>query len=149
MRGAGRPLRAVAVPAAPGAGRGGRTAPGHVGGAGLEKALAFQLPLPSAVFLGLVTSVGGGVIRDVLLGERTALVSPGELYATVALLCGLLYVALAVGLKLPAPLAEAAAIAGASLLRLTAMWRQWRLPHRFDLLQLLDRIHARRPRGPP
>ncbi|MBZ4375681.1 trimeric intracellular cation channel family protein [Corallococcus sp. AS-1-6] len=116
---------------------------------GLEKALTFQLPLPSAVFLGVVTSVGGGVIRDVLLGERTALVAPGELFASVALLCGLLYVALAVGLEVPAPLAEAAAIAGASLLRLTAMWRRWRLPPRFDLLQLLDRLQARRQRGPP
>ncbi|MBZ4335887.1 TRIC cation channel family protein [Corallococcus sp. AS-1-12] len=102
-----------------------------------------------AVGLGVVTSVGGGVIRDVLLGERTALVAPGELFASVALPCGLLYVALAVGLEVPAPLAEAAAIAGASLLRLTAMWHRWRLPPRFDLLQLLDRLQARRQRGPP
>ncbi|MFB1480556.1 trimeric intracellular cation channel family protein [Corallococcus sp. RDP092CA] len=116
---------------------------------GLEKALVFQLPLPSAVFLGMVTSVGGGVIRDVLLGERTALVSPGELYATVALLCGLLYAALRVGLEVPAPLAEAAAIAGASLLRLAAMWRRWRLPPRFDLLHLMDRLQARRQRRRP
>jgi uncharacterized membrane protein YeiH len=116
---------------------------------GLEKALGLQMPLPSAVFLGMVTSVGGGVIRDVLLGERTALVAPGELYATVALLCGVLYVALVVGLAVPAPLAETTAIASASTLRLVAMWRRWRLPPRFDLLHLLDRAQARRHRPPP
>ncbi|TSC23126.1 trimeric intracellular cation channel family protein [Corallococcus sp. Z5C101001] len=116
---------------------------------GLEKALAFQLPLPSAVFLGIVTSVGGGVIRDVLLGERTALVSPGELYTSVALFCGLLYVALAVALALPAPLAETLSICAASALRLGAMWRRWHLPARFDLLLLMDRLRARRPPPPP
>ncbi|MCY1041074.1 trimeric intracellular cation channel family protein [Corallococcus sp. bb12-1] len=113
---------------------------------GLEKALAFGLPLPSAVFLGLVTSVGGGVIRDVLLGEPSAIVAPGELYASVALLCALTYVALAVGLELPVPLAEIISIAFATVLRLLAMWRGWWLPARVDLPHLLDRLQAWRQR---
>ncbi|MBE4752190.1 hypothetical protein G4177_28905 [Corallococcus sp. ZKHCc1 1396] len=109
---------------------------------GLEKALAFHLPLPAAVFLGLVTSVGGGVIRNVLLGEPSTLVIAGELYASVALLCALAYVALTVGLQVPVPVAETVAIVGAAALRLLAMWRGWWLPARFDLLHLLDRLRA-------
>src|SRR4029453_7994930 len=36
---------------------------------GAEKALVYQLPIPSVVFLGVVTATGGGVLRDLLSGS--------------------------------------------------------------------------------
>jgi uncharacterized membrane protein YeiH len=51
---------------------------------GALKALAFGLgPVPAAL-LGMVSAIGGGVLRDVLAG-RVPLVFRGELYATPAL----------------------------------------------------------------
>jgi len=51
---------------------------------GALKALAFGLgPVPAAL-LGMVSGIGGGVLRDVLAG-RVPLVFRGELYATPAL----------------------------------------------------------------
>ncbi|WP_019874630.1 trimeric intracellular cation channel family protein [Sporichthya polymorpha] len=53
--------------------------------AGALKASDYGLnPLPSAM-LGLVTAVGGGVLRDVLVREVPAILRRGELYATPAL----------------------------------------------------------------
>ncbi len=52
--------------------------------AGALKALAFDLgPLPAAL-MGLLTAIGGGIIRDVLAG-RVPVVLRGELYAIPAL----------------------------------------------------------------
>jgi uncharacterized membrane protein YeiH len=51
---------------------------------GALKALAFGLgPVPAAL-MGMLTGIGGGMLRDVLAG-RVPLVFRGELYATPAL----------------------------------------------------------------
>jgi uncharacterized membrane protein YeiH len=58
---------------------------------GALKAMEFGLgPLPAAL-LGMVSGIGGGVVRDVLTG-RVPLVFRGELYATPALLGALIAV---------------------------------------------------------
>jgi len=54
--------------------------------------LGFGLPL-APVILGIVTAIGGGLIRDVLAGRQTLLMSR-DLYATPILLGCTLYVAL-------------------------------------------------------
>jgi uncharacterized membrane protein YeiH len=94
--------------------------------AGALKALAFQLNPLAAVLLGVLTGIGGGMVRDVLVAEVPTVLH-AELYA-VAALAG---AAVAVGgqlLRLPStPLA----IAGAVLcfgLRLVAIRRGWGLP---------------------
>jgi uncharacterized membrane protein YeiH len=94
--------------------------------AGALKALAFELNPLAAVLLGVVTGIGGGMVRDVLVAEVPTVLH-AELYA-VAALAG---AAVAVGgqlLRLPStPLA----IVGAVLcfgLRLVAIRRGWGLP---------------------
>jgi len=53
--------------------------------AGASKVLALGLPAPVAVLMGLMTGIGGGLIRDVLAGRPTLLMSR-EIYATPILL---------------------------------------------------------------
>jgi len=60
---------------------------------GASKALAFGLPAVSAAVVGLVTGIGGGMIRDVLAGRVPAVFS-GGLYGTPALAGAALTVAL-------------------------------------------------------
>ena len=53
---------------------------------GVESAIALQLPLISAVFLGTLTATAGLVLRDVLAGVSPTLLRPGVLNAAVALM---------------------------------------------------------------
>ncbi|HWM73526.1 MAG TPA: trimeric intracellular cation channel family protein [Nocardioides sp.] len=94
--------------------------------AGAIKALEYGLgPVPAAL-LGMVTGIGGGMLRDLLAG-RVPVVFRGELYATPALAGSAIAV---VGIRQDLP-TTAVAIAGAGVCliwRLLAMWRGWQAP---------------------
>lgn len=95
-----------------------------VSGAG--KALAFHAGPYAATLLGMLTGIGGGMVRDALLSEIPTVLRT-ELYA-VAALVGSAVMVLGRMLHLPS---SAAAIAGAVLcfgLRFMAMQRGWKLP---------------------
>jgi uncharacterized membrane protein YeiH len=93
---------------------------------GALKALEYGLgPLPAAL-MGMVTGIGGGMLRDLLTG-RVPVVFRGELYATPALAGAALAVA---GERLALPVLISALVGGGVCLvwRLLAMWRQWQAP---------------------
>ena len=94
--------------------------------AGASKALAFHAGPVAATLLGMLTGIGGGMLRDVLVREiPTVLLT--ELYAVAALVGALVVVAGSVW-HLPS---TATAIVGALLcfgLRFAAMRRGWHLP---------------------
>lgn len=94
--------------------------------AGTLKALDFGLgPLPAAL-MGMVTAIGGGMVRDLLAG-RVPVVFRGELYATPALAGAAVTVA---GLRADLPVVVVA-VAGAGVClgwRLLALWRDWQAP---------------------
>jgi uncharacterized membrane protein YeiH len=94
--------------------------------AGAEKALAFGLGPVMAALLGMLTGIGGGMARDVLLAEIPTVLR-AEIYA-VAALAGAAVVVIGETLHLP-PVATT--VAGAVLcfgLRLIAIRRHWHLP---------------------
>jgi uncharacterized membrane protein YeiH len=80
-----------------------------------------------AVLAGLITGVGGGVIRDVLAG-RTPLILRGEIYATAALVGCILFVALDELTGVSEPVAAIAGGLAILALRIAGMRRQWSLP---------------------
>ena len=93
---------------------------------GANKALAAGLGPVGAVMLGILTGVGGGIARDVLVAQVPSVLRR-ELYA-VAALAGALVVVTGHALALPA---APVAVAGAVLcfaLRWLAIRRGWRLP---------------------
>ena len=93
---------------------------------GAVKALEHGLgPLPAAL-LGMVTGIGGGMLRDLLTG-RVPVVFRGELYATPALAGAAIAVA-AEQLDLPLLLGALLGGGGCLLWRLLAMWRRWQAP---------------------
>lgn len=94
--------------------------------AGALKALAYQLNPLAAVLLGVVTAIGGGVVRDVLVAEVPTVLH-AELYA-VAALAGAAVVVGGQLLRLPStPLAMVGAVLCFGL-RLLAIRRGWGLP---------------------
>jgi uncharacterized membrane protein YeiH len=90
---------------------------------GTGKALDYGLGSIPAALMGVVTAVGGGVIRDVFIGEAPTVLRR-EFYAIPAAI-GSLIIVLAAGLEpAAAPLAFLAAGATAAL-RLVAVRRHW------------------------
>src|SRR5512146_3042698 len=88
--------------------------------------LVFDAGPVGATLLGMLTGIGGGMVRDVLVREIPAVVRT-ELYAVAALIGAAVVV---VGRMLHVP-TSVAAIAGAVLcfgLRFIAMRRGWQLP---------------------
>ncbi|MCS4535428.1 trimeric intracellular cation channel family protein [Corynebacterium sp. HS2168-gen11] len=51
---------------------------------GCVKALTYSVPLVPAVFMGVLTAVGGGMIRDVVTGQIPTIFGGGTLYAVPA-----------------------------------------------------------------
>jgi len=94
--------------------------------AGAEKALAFGLSPIMAALLGMLTGIGGGVARDVLLAEVPAVLR-SELYAVAALAGAAVVV---VGTRLHFPIIITALGGGLVCfgLRMMAIRRQWQLP---------------------
>jgi uncharacterized membrane protein YeiH len=93
---------------------------------GTQKALGYRLNPVMAALLGVLTGIGGGMLRDVLI-RQVPNVLRAELYA-VAALAGAVVVVVGHVLNLPP---TAMAIAGAALcfgIRLIAIRRGWRLP---------------------
>jgi uncharacterized membrane protein YeiH len=102
-----------------------------VSGAG--KALAFHAGPVAAMLLGMLTGIGGGMIRDVLVREIPTVLRT-ELYAVAALMGA---AAVVIGRMLHLP-SDAAATTGAVLcfgLRFMAMRRGWQLPIAHPLKQ--------------
>lgn len=94
--------------------------------AGAQKALSFGLNPLTAALLGMLTGIGGGMTRDVLLAEIPTVLR-ADLYALAAL-AGASVVVLGAASRLPSP---ALTIAGALLcfgIRFMAIRRRWHLP---------------------
>ncbi|KAB7610418.1 hypothetical protein F9L33_14045 [Amylibacter sp. SFDW26] len=58
---------------------------------GTQAALANELPVVSAVVLGCITGVAGGMFRDILCGLQPAILKQ-DLYATISLIGGAIYI---------------------------------------------------------
>ncbi|MFC5743321.1 trimeric intracellular cation channel family protein [Dyella tabacisoli] len=94
--------------------------------AGAQKALAFGLNPAMAALLGMLTGIGGGMLRDVLVTEIPTVLR-ADLYA-VAALAGAAVVVLGSLLQLPP---TATTLVGAGLcfgLRYMAIRHRWHLP---------------------
>jgi uncharacterized membrane protein YeiH len=93
---------------------------------GTLKALAFGVTPVSAIMLGVLTGVGGGVARDILVAEIPTVLR-AELYA-VAALAGATVVVVGRALQLPSIPVTVAAAALCFGLRFMAIRYGWRLP---------------------
>ena len=104
---------------------------------GAHKALAYGLNPVMATLLGMLTGIGGGMARDVLLAEIPTVLR-ADLYA-VAALVGAAIVVIANQLHLPSGVAAPVGAALCFGLRVMAIKHGWRLP--------VARADRRRSRG--
>ena len=121
---------------------------------GAEKADLFGLPGASVVFLGVATAVGGGFIRDLILGQVPDIARPGTVNAFAALLGAVLLVTIKRVADVPAGCADLVTIVFVTGLRLLAVWRGWQISGPIDLSRRLPdlaplartRVRTLRPR---
>lgn len=88
---------------------------------GAQKALAAGLGAGAATLLGVVTAVGGGILRDLLSRDAPLTFLPGHVYTLAALASAGAYTLLA-----PAWIAAPTAVALAVALRLLSLRLDWR-----------------------
>lgn len=110
---------------------------------GTEKALAHDLPVLSSIFVGTITAVGGGAVRDLLTGETPAVFLPGELHAIAAFSGAAMYPLCSRAAGLPTWIAEIATVATACLVRLLAVRWHVRAPAPVNLPDRWHRLHGR------
>jgi uncharacterized membrane protein YeiH len=93
---------------------------------GALKAMDYGLSPAPAALMGMVTGIGGGMLRDLLAG-RVPTVFRGELYATPALAGAAVVVA---GTHLDVRVWVVALLGGGlcTVWRLIAIWRHWQAP---------------------
>jgi uncharacterized membrane protein YeiH len=93
---------------------------------GALKALDRELIPVSAAFMGTLTAVGGGVLRDVLLNRIPAVLRV-DVYAVAALL-GATIVVTGIRRGLPRTMVMLAGGTACFVLRVLAAWQHWQLP---------------------
>ena len=93
---------------------------------GVTMAQDLRLPWPVAVLMGVVTAIGGGVMRDLLINEIPVIFRHGgELYTTSAFAGAIVFLLLQ---RLHSPSAVVASVAVAVGLRLYSVWAGASLP---------------------
>lgn len=105
---------------------------------GVEKTLLFDLPAPSAVFIGVAAATGGGVLRDLLTNQPVEVVHRGPWNAAAALLGAVAYTSLH-ALGAASVVCEAVGVALCVGSRLLSVWRGWETPVAYDLTPVVVR----------
>ncbi|HEU5222999.1 MAG TPA: TRIC cation channel family protein [Candidatus Lumbricidophila sp.] len=125
---------------------------------GTAKALEYGLPTVPTILVGLITAVGGGILRDVTLSVPVAVMHVGSLYAIAATAgSGLLIALVALGVDLF--VAAAACVLVTTVIRLAAVRFGWSLPEQRALrtwkvwrpgaAALTETIDVVKPEGEP
>ena len=93
---------------------------------GTWRALDASLPVVTALFVGVVTAVGGGIVRDMLVA-RVPVVLHREIYALAALAASGLVIAADI-VEVDRAIAGISAVAVTAGLRLVATHKSWNVP---------------------
>jgi len=114
---------------------------GLFGAIGTTKALAAGLPEVPAIFVGVLSAVGGSILRDLLLNRPIALMHVGSLYA-VAAVVGTTSLAIMLDLAVPVFVAATICVALTFGVRVLAVAFNWTLPEQ-RAIEKMPRIRRR------
>lgn len=101
-------------------------ATGAYGVVGASKAFEAGLAIPACIFVGVVNAVGSGLIRDVLVREEPLMLKPGQFYVVASVLGVGGFALLVSFFQAPLVASAIAAIAITFVLRLLAIFFDWR-----------------------
>ena len=93
---------------------------------GMQLALGAGISLPGVVFIGGINGVGGGVLRDLMVGDVPVLLKPGQWYGLIVGFCCVQFILLTLQLKIDPALAGWITIATFFCIRFLAIHFDWR-----------------------
>lgn len=100
---------------------------GLFGAIGVTKALAYGVPEVPAAFVGVLSAVGGSILRDMMLNLPIAVMHVGSLYAVAAGVgCTLLVILASAGVQIT--IAGIVCVGVTTIIRLLAVRFGWSLP---------------------
>jgi len=108
---------------------------------GTTKALAAGLPVVPAIFVGVISAVGGSIMRDLLLNRPIALMHVGSLYA-IAAFAGTILLVVMLASGIPVFIAATICVAVTFGVRVLAVLFNWTLPEQ-KAIEKLPRIRRR------
>ena len=113
---------------------------------GAEKAINAGLPPVAIVFVGSVTAIGGGLLRDVLCREIPTALMPGRYVAASALVGSIVFTGLwNSGLE---DFAEVGTLLTATILRALSYYYEWVTPSAMDMSNSLRKWVGLSKRNP-
>jgi uncharacterized membrane protein YeiH len=92
---------------------------------GVQKSLSAGLSVAAAVLVGVINASGGGLLRDVLVRDEPLLFKPGQFYCLAGFVGCLLFVFLALQVKLEATTAALITIVTTFVFRIMAILFNW------------------------
>lgn len=108
---------------------------GLFGAIGTTKALSAGLPEVPSIFVGVLSAVGGSILRDLLLNLPIALMHVGSLYA-IAAVAGTTSLVVMLTLGVPVLLAATICVALTAGVRILAVVFEWSLPEQRAISRL-------------
>ncbi len=93
---------------------------------GMQLSLAAEVPLPGVVLIGMVNGFGGGILRDLMVGDTPVVLKPGRFYLSAAFVVCILFVVLEVYLHVAATIAAWIVIGLFFTIRVLAIRYDWR-----------------------
>lgn len=115
---------------------------GLFGVIGTSKALSIGLPEVPAIFVGVLSAVGGSILRDMLLNLPIALMHVGSLYA-IAAVAGTTSLVVLLTLGVPVFIAASSCVAITFGVRVLAVLFTWSLPEQ----RAITKVPRLRKRG--
>ena len=93
---------------------------------GMQLSLAAGIPLPGVVLVGVVNGFGGGLLRDVVVGDPPAALTPGQFYISAAIFVCILFLVLVQGFQVDKNLAGWVVITTFFTIRMLSIRYNWR-----------------------
>lgn len=93
---------------------------------GLQLSLQQGIPLPGVVMVGVANGVGGGILRDLLVGDTPTALQPGTIFVSGVILICILFLVLTYGFGVSKELAAWGMIVLFFTIRMLSIRYNWR-----------------------
>ena len=93
---------------------------------GMQLSLAAGMTLPGVVLMGMINGFGGGILRDITVGNTPAVLKPGRFYLSAGFVACVLFVVLEVYLQVSPTVAAWIIIGLFFIIRVLAVRYDWK-----------------------
>ena len=93
---------------------------------GMQLSLQVGIPIPGVVLIGVVNGMGGGLLRDLMVGDTPAALKPGQVYVSAIIFVCVVFLVLTYGMGVNKELAAWGIIALFFTIRMLSIRYNWR-----------------------